>query len=141
MTDAANSFPYPLPEYGAEAFWDACNEERLVMQQCRDCGTYRWHPAPVCGNCGSLNYEWVTLSGRGKVHTWSVVTHPVHPAAVKKVPYVVVVVELAEQEGLTMISNLIGSEPDNIAFGQAVEVVFESHPSGQKLPQFRAISG
>ena len=135
--EQAKAFPYPVPEYDAESFWQACNERRLVMQRCDKCARFRWHPAPFCGDCGSGEYEWVTLSGRGKIHTWTVVTHPVHPAAVEKVPYVVVVVELEEQVGLTMISNLIGCQTEAIDFDKAVKVDFVPHPNGQNLPVFR----
>ena len=64
-------------------------------------------------------------------------THPVHPAAVDRVPYVVAEVELEEQPGLRMIAGLVGIEPDAVAMDLAVRVEFETHPSGQKLPMFR----
>jgi len=131
------AFPYPIPEYGAEPFWDAANEGRLVMQQCKGCSRYRWQPAPLCTFCGDDRYEWSGLSGRGRVTTWTVVTHPVHPAAVSRVPYVVVEVELNEQAGLRMISNLIGCDPDAIDFDAEVALAFTQHPAGQALPVFR----
>jgi uncharacterized OB-fold protein len=66
-----------------------------------------------------------------------VITHPVHPAAVARVPYVVVEVELEEQAGLRILSNLVGCDIEAIDFDQEVEVTFETHPTGQKLPVFR----
>jgi uncharacterized OB-fold protein len=131
------SFPYPIAEYGAEPFWTACNEERLVMQRCTRCRKFRWQPAPICIHCQADGYEWAELSGRGRIHTWTVVTHPVHPAAVAKVPYVVVEIELDEQPGLRMLSNLRDAAPAQIAFGAPVVLSFEQHPTGQKLPVFR----
>lgn len=133
----ADAFPYPIPEYGAEPYWEAANEGRLVMQRCRDCNKYRFQPAPYCTFCSSDACEWAPLSGRGRITTWTVVTHPVHPAAIARVPYVVVEVELAEQSGLRMISNLIDCEIDAITFDAPVKVVFERHPAGQALPVFR----
>jgi uncharacterized OB-fold protein len=134
------SFPYPIPEYGTEPYWEACNEERLVMQRCQSCGKLRWHPAPLCTFCAHDGYDWAPLSGKGRVHTWTVITHPVHPAAVALVPYVVVEVELAEQDNLRMVSNLIDCDPYAIEFGAAVALVFHQHASGQKLPMFRLAS-
>jgi uncharacterized protein len=131
------SFPYPIPEYGTEPYWAACNEERLLMQRCGACKKFRWHPAPLCVFCAHDVYEWAPLSGRGRVHTWTVITHPVHPAAVALVPYVVVEVELAEQNNLRMISNLIDCDPAAIKFGAPVTLAFTQHPNGQKLPVFR----
>lgn len=135
----ATAFPYPIPEYGTEPYWAACNEERLVMQRCTACHRYRWHPAPICTFCQADGYTWVPMSGRGRIHTWTVITHPVHPAAVAKVPYVVVEVELDEQPGLRMLSNLVDCAPSAITFGAPVRVGFETHPAGQKLPIFRLV--
>lgn len=134
--DPQLAFPYPIPEYGAEPFWQGCNEEKLLMQCCSCCQKLRWHPTPVCMHCGSDDYQWRQLSGRGKINTWTVITHPVHPAAVAKVPYVVVVVELVEQAGLTIVSNLVAHDVDDIEFDAPVKVRFEAHPNGQKLPVF-----
>ena len=68
-----------------------------------------------------LRALWERSSSSGRpypvaqsIHTWTVVTHPVHPAAVDKVPYVVVIVELEEQAGLTMVSNLIDCDIEAI---------------------------
>lgn len=133
------AFPYPIPEYGAEVYWAACNEERLVMQRCTACGKFRWHPSPLCTHCSDERFSWVPLSGRGKITTWTVITHPVHPAAVARVPYVVAQIELDEQPGLHMISNLIDIDPDKVAFDAPVAVTFVTHPAGQKLPVFRIV--
>lgn len=135
--DTVTAFPYPIPEYGTEPYWAACNEQRLVMQRCTACGRYRWHPAPICTFCQADGFEWTQLSGRGHIYTWTVITHPVHPAAFAKVPYVVVEVELEEQPGLRILSNLVGADPAAIAFDAPVVAAFEQHPSGQKLPVFR----
>src|SRR5262245_54535981 len=130
-------FPYPMPEFDAEPFWEACNREELRMQRCTDCGHWRWTPVPICGNCLSPHFTWERLSGRGTVHTWTVVTHAVHPAAVERVPYVVVEIALEEQDDLYIISNLIDIEPEHIVMDMPVEVTFVQHPHGCKLPQFR----
>jgi uncharacterized protein len=133
----ALAFPYPIPEYGTEAYWEACNQERLVMQRCTACHKFRWHPAPICIHCQAEGFAWAPLSGRGRVYTWTVITHPIHPAAFAKVPYVVVEVELDEQPGLRMLSNLIDVDPDKITFNAPVTLGFVTHPVGQKLPVFR----
>ncbi|MGE3482577.1 MAG: Zn-ribbon domain-containing OB-fold protein, partial [Gammaproteobacteria bacterium] len=99
----------------------------------------RWTPAPICPYCQAEDCTWAPVSGRGRIHTWTLITHPVHPAAVKRVPYVVVEVALDEQADLRMIGNLVDADPQRIAFDAPVGVVFETNPSGQKLPVFRLI--
>lgn len=132
-----DSFPYPVPEYGAEPYWEAANRGELRMQRCVDCGRLRWHPAPLCPDCQSTGHEWALLSGRGRVHTWTEIVHPVHPGARSRVPYLVAEIELDEQAGLTMISNLVGTSAERIAIGAPVAVDFVAHPNGQRLPVFR----
>ncbi|MFT4560552.1 MAG: putative OB-fold protein [Gammaproteobacteria bacterium] len=139
MNDAS-AFPYPIAEYGTEPYWQACNEERLVMQRCDTCSKFRWHPAPLCTHCGADGFSWQALSGRGKITTWTVVTHPVHPAAFEKVPYVVVEVELEEQAGLRMLSNLVDVTDDDISFDAKVMVEYVQHSDDQKLPVFRLVT-
>ncbi len=139
MSNSADAFPYPIPEYGTEPFWQACNDEQLTMQRCDACGKFRWIPSPLCTHCAADGFTWTPLSGRGKIITWTVITHPVHPAAVAKVPYVVAIIELDEQPGLRMVSNLVGVDTDAITFDAPVSVDFDEHPSGQKLPVFRLV--
>ena len=134
---AQSNFPYPIPEYGSEPYWAACNELRLVMQRCATCEKFRWQPAPLCTFCAGEEFAWTPLSGRGKITTWTVVTHPVHPAAVERVPYVVVEVELEELAGLRMLSNLLEIDLGSIAIGALVTVDFIEHAAGQMLPVFR----
>lgn len=131
------AFPYPVPEDGSEPYWAACNERRLVMQRCRACGLFRWQPAPICVHCQAGEYDWAPLSGRGRIYSWTLITHPVHPAAVAKVPYVVVEVELDDQPGLRMIANLLEADPASIAIDAPVVLCFVQHPAGQWLPMFR----
>ena len=70
MSDAVE-FPYPIPEYGTEPYWEACNREQLVMQRCNRCSKFRWHPSPLCTHCSADGFSWEPLSGRGKITTWT----------------------------------------------------------------------
>lgn len=137
----SSAFPYPIPEYGAEAFWQACNHGRLVMQRCTSCAKFRWHPAPLCTHCQADGYDWVDLSGHGRITTWTVITHPVHPAAVARVPYIVAEIELDEQPGLRMISNVVDATGAELAVDARVTLGFVRHPAGQQLPVFRLVRG
>ena len=131
------AFPYPIPEFGTEPYWEAANRRELRVQRCLDCGRLRWEPAPLCLDCQSQQHEWALLSGHGTVYSFTEITHPVHPAAFAKVPYIVVEVELAEQPNLRMISNLGDTPASAVKIGAAVTVDFIAHPNGQHLPVFR----
>jgi len=58
-----------------------------------------------------------------------------HPAF--KAPYAVVLVEM--EEGVRMISNMVGIAPEEIRIGMPVEVVFEEVRQGLILPKFRKV--
>jgi len=134
---ASANFPSPIPDFDAEEFWAGCNRDELLMQRCCACKKFRWLPRPMCPFCHSLEREWIKMSGRGKVYSWTIVTHPVHPAAVSKVPYNVVQVQLDEDSELIMVTNLVGTRNEDIRIGLPVQAVFEEHEPGVKLPKFK----
>jgi hypothetical protein len=80
-----------------------------------------------------MNTDWVKLSGKGKVYSWTTVTHPVHPAF--EVPYAVVIVEL--DEGVRLVSNIVDCKPEDLYIGMPVEVIFEDVTEEVTLPKFR----
>ncbi len=90
----------------------------------------------MCPQCHSTKVEWVEVSGRGKVYTWTTVRHPVHPAFVD-VPYIVVIVQL--DEGVRLVSNMVDCRPEDIYIGMPVEVVFEDVSETISLPKFKPL--
>ena len=76
------------------------------------------------------------VSGKGKVFSWTIITHPVHPAAMSKVPYNVTQVQLDEDPEIIMVTNLVGVKNEEIRMDLPVKVVFEEHEPGVKIPKF-----
>ena len=136
---ATPNFPPPIPDYDAEEFWAGCNRGELLMQRCAACKKFRWLPRPMCPSCNSLEREWTKVSGMGKVYSWTIITHPVHPAAVSRVPYNVAQVQLDEDPNLILVTNLVGLGNEDIRIDMPVQVVFEEHEPGVKLPKFKPI--
>ena len=53
----------PIPDALDKAFYDACNEERLVIQYCGNCRRYQFPPRPGCSRCGNNDsVEWRQLN-------------------------------------------------------------------------------
>jgi len=132
-------FPRPISTLDDQEFWNGCNNDELRLQKCSSCSKYRWLPKPMCPQCNSLEHEWVKVSGKGRVYSWTIVVHPVHPAANRKVPYNVAQVQLEEDPEVILVTNLVGVGNDDITMGMPVEVVFEEDEPGVKLPKFRPI--
>ena len=45
--------PIPVPNDLTKPFWDACNERRLVLQNCTACARLHYPPTQRCNECGS----------------------------------------------------------------------------------------
>lgn len=135
MTETPPPPPYPVPHPDNQGFWDGCARGKLRLQRCTGCGRWQWPPRPMCLACGAFAYEWTPVSGRGVVHTFTIVHRPTLPAFEARVPYNVVVVRL--DEGPLMVSNLVDCAPAAIHIGMPVEVVFEPLHDGIVLPKFR----
>ena len=129
----------PLPEHHVDykAYWEGCQTQSLLIQQCNDCGRFRHYPRPVCPSCQSWNSGWQKVSGRGKIWSFTVIREPVDPAVKDKVPYNIIEVELAEQKGLRLISNLVDCPAGDMYIGMPVEVVFETVSPEITLPRFK----
>lgn len=127
--------PYPVPNADNAPFWEGCARGELLLQRCGHCRAWRHHPRPMCPRCGSFESEWARASGRGVVHTFTIVHGPTLPAFQDRLPYNVVAVAL--DEGVYMVSNLVDCPADAIRIGMPVEVVFEPLTDTIALPKFR----
>jgi uncharacterized protein len=128
--------PLPKPDEETQPFWDYCKAGELRAQRCLSCGTLRHPPRPTCAECGSFDYEWQLLSGKGSVYTYAVSHQAVHPALDGMTPHTTIIVQL--DEGLLFTSNLIEGS-DRVEIGLPVEVAFE--PAGDEitLPRFKLV--
>ena len=86
--------------------------------------------------CNSLNRQWSQVSGRGKVFSWVVVRRG-SPAFAEDVPYVVVSVQLAEQEDLRIFGNIEGCHFHDIKLDMPVEVFFDKVTEDIALPKWQ----
>ena len=139
----AGVFPVILTETHADEstqpFWDGANQDQLLAPRCTNCGTFRLPPEAVCFQCQRREVEWVELPGTGTVYSRIIVRHPLHPGLAPVVPYVTGVVELdgTQGAGARMLVNIIDCDPETIAIGDRVEIVFEHVNEKMSVPRFR----
>ncbi|MCW2496307.1 OB-fold domain-containing protein [Jatrophihabitans sp.] len=139
------TFPSPLPaelavlltDDDAAPFWEMTRQRRLCFQQCSDCGTFRQPPGPLCPNCRSRATTWTETPGAGTVFTFTTVVHPVHPAVVDFVPYLVALIEFPDVPGIRLVSNLVEVEPGAVSIGMSVEVAWDEMSDEVVIPRFR----
>lgn len=129
--------PVPMPPiiWDNMGYWEGINRHELVFQRCKECGTWRHPPRPVCPKCRSFEKEWAPSTGKGTVY--SCVTYQESPHPGFKAPYSVVLVEM--EEGVRLVSNMVDIKPEEISIGMPVEVVFEDIAEGLTLPKFRKV--
>jgi uncharacterized OB-fold protein len=77
----------------------------------------------------------VEASGRGRIYSYTVIHRPPSPAFEEDVPYTLALVEL--EEGVRLMSQIVGIEPDDVSVDLPVEVVFDDISPAISLPRFR----
>lgn len=130
--------PDPVVTEETAPYWEATSEHRLVLPQCRTCRSFVWYPRGFCPRCASFDVDWVEVAGTGTVHSFSIPRRG-QGAYAEVAPYVVAYVELdvPDGDGPRMITNVVDCDPEGIAIGDRVEVVFHDTASGHALPRFR----
>jgi uncharacterized protein len=136
---ATSQKPVPVPDQLSLPFWDAAKERRMVIQRCRSCGYYNHPPRRFCDACLAQELHFEPVSGRGVVYTFTVMHQRDVAGFEEDAPFINIVVELAEQPQLLMVSNLPIAERAKVRIGAAVEVDFEDRGAGVVVPQFRII--
>jgi uncharacterized OB-fold protein len=133
--------PHPVPDADSEGFWAAAKKGELRIRRCLSCRTYIHFPAPVCSVCASRDHEWALVSGRGTVYTFTIVAYATTPGFIP--PYAVAWIELEEQAGLRMLSDIVECPHDAVRIGMPVEVVFDKLDGAvvAVVPRFRPRSG
>ncbi len=131
----------PVPDELDQPFWDACNEGRLVIQNCTSCDRLQHPPEPECFGCGSADdLEWREMSGRGRIHSYGVVYDNTVALRIPDQPFNLAVIELEEDPEITLVSNLPGIPLDEVQIGAAVTVIFEeTQATGQKIPEWQMV--
>lgn len=105
-------------------YWTAGAHGSLLVERCGTCRRWQHPPTGTCGSCGELASA-EPVSGSGTIFTFTVNHQQYHPDVPP--PYVIAVVELAEQEDLRLVTNLVDCDPDEVRIGAEVRVGFEQH--------------
>jgi len=120
LADAPRMLP-TLTDANRE-FWTGGAQGELRIPRCHACGTWVYPPGARCAECdGELHSE--AVSGKATVFTFTVNRHPYNPEI--PLPYVIALVELVEQVGLRLMTNVVNCDPEEVVIGMPVRVRFE----------------
>lgn len=130
--------PLPKPSPWSQPFWDGCKNKKLLIQKCRSCKKHIFYPKLFCPFCLSTDLRWIESTGKGRIYTFTVIYSYQPTEFSEDVPYVVAVIDL--DEGVKMMSNIIGCTPEEVRCDMGVEVVFDDVTEEVTLPKFKPIS-
>jgi uncharacterized OB-fold protein len=127
--------PRPLNPELTRPFWEAAKRHELVMPRCKTCDQLFFYPRSECPRCLGSDLEWVRVSGRGRLHSFTIINQPANAAFRDDVPYVYAVVQLIE--GPRMISNLVECDVESVSVDMPVEAVFDDVTPEWTLVKFK----
>lgn len=119
--------PAPIVDASTEAWWTAAREGVLRIRRCASCAKVHWYPRPVCPFCMG-DTTWEDASGQGEIYSVSV-TRRAGP-----IPYAIAYVRL--DEGVTVLTNIVDCDLDDLHIGQRVKVSFKAAEGGFSVPMF-----
>ena len=128
----------PVPTELTVPFWAAAARRELHIQRCADCRTYVHFPRPECPACGSDRLGFESVSGRGTIATFAVVHRSF--VAGPPPPFTIAWIDLVEQPGLRVFSNIVDAPPARAWIGAPVEVDFAEIAGFGLVPTFRLTS-
>jgi uncharacterized protein len=134
-TDYRKPLPYIHKE--TKPYWDGAKRHELTLPKCRSCNQYYFYPRDFCPSCFSFDVEWVKVSGRGVIYSFTV-CHRGSPGFEGDAPYNIALVEL--EEGVRMMSNIVECPDADLTIGMPVEVVFDDVTEEVTLPRFKPAS-
>ncbi|MBF5006814.1 bifunctional OB-fold nucleic acid binding domain-containing protein/MaoC family dehydratase [Diaphorobacter caeni] len=125
--------PLPLPTAISAPYWDGLKAHDLRIQQC-DKGHWLFFPRTHCPSCGSRNLAWKSVSGHGKLYTFTIARIPTMPEFTDEMPQALAVVEL--EEGVHINTTIVGAEPEQLKIGMPLRAVFDDRPGSITLLRF-----
>jgi uncharacterized OB-fold protein len=136
MSDTKPFRVLPLVTPQNEHFWRGGGRGELKILACDACGYFIHPAAPICPECLGRELTPQTVSGRAILATYTVNHQAWYPAL--DPPYVIAIVELIEQPGLRLTTNIYNCAPDAVEIGMEMRVVFDEYEDVW-LPMFEPV--
>ena len=133
MSDYKKPLPRPTP--ASAPFWEAAKRHELQIQRCGSCGMHVFYPRELCPECFASNLQWIKVSGKGTVYSFTIAQQATHHGFAEEIPYVIAIVELAEGPHLT--TNITGCKPEEVRVGMPVVTAFDDVTPERTLVKFR----
>jgi uncharacterized protein len=134
-TEYSKPLPRPLNPVLTQPFWEAAKRHELQIPRCQTCDHIFFYPRSECPRCFATNVEWVRVSGRGRLHSYTIVYQPANAAFRADVPHIYAVVQL--DEGPRMVSNVVQCKLDEVRVDMPLVAVFDDVTPEWTLVKFK----
>jgi scaffold protein (connect acetoacetyl-CoA thiolase and HMG-CoA synthase) len=120
--------------FTVEQFYKFLGERKLMAAKCQKCGKIHLPPRPLCDNCYSQQFDWISVSGKGKLLTYTIIN--IAPQQFQALtPYAVGIVQL--ENNLKIPSMIQGATQEQLKIGMELTLDFGSCNSPQDWPQWQ----
>jgi uncharacterized OB-fold protein len=106
---------------------------KLMAGKCKKCGKVNFPPRPLCESCLSNEFEWVEISQKGKLLTYTII-HIAPMQFQSMAPYAVGIVQL--EKGVKIPGMVKNVALDQLKIGMELTMDFEPCTATQQWPQW-----
>ena len=136
MTTGYNKpLPRPANPDLTKPFWEAAKRHELVMPRCKKCDHFFFYPREECPRCLSRDHEWSRVTGKGRLHSYTIIRQPANAVFREDGPHVYALVQL--DEGPRMVTNIVECEFDDLQVDMPVEAVYDDVTPEWTLVKFK----
>ena len=102
----------------ARPFWEGLSDNKLLAQSCASCSAAFFPPRPYCPRCLADGLDWIELSDRGTLHSWT----EVRVAGPEfDTPFFLGLVDLCEGMG-RLAAKIVDAEAAQLQIGMPVRI-------------------
>lgn len=113
-------------------YFDGLEKRQLLIQRCTNCQHARFPAIPICNRCKSKAWEPVPAGGGGALYSFITMRRPQLPGLMS--PLVGVI---SLDEGVRVVSSLVGIEPEDVRFDMRLEMDFMTNAAGRTVHVFQ----
>jgi hypothetical protein len=144
MTDTHTppaSPPHPKPTPDTAGFWQHTERGELALCWCPACARYQHPPVERCRFCAGVT-EFRPVSGDGSLYSYIVVHRAIAPGYQHRPGHLIGLVELDDQPGLRLSTQLVDIEPTEVKIGMPLRARIVALPGGPlHVPMFGPCEG
>ena len=111
---------HSIPISRTRRFWEGLENGKIYGTKCVNCKLLYYPPQADCPKCMKNNMEWIELSRRGVLETYSASYLKPQGFDKHETPYIIGIARLPEN--VRVMGILTGVDVDNVKIGMEVEI-------------------